>query len=59
MGLVRSDLGFTYGLAPKYLQKQIYSSASMPKTEWETYILKRITCAHGRTLFRELKGTLV
>lgn len=59
MGLVRSDLDFSYGLAPKYLLKQIYRSASMPQNELETYIMKRITCVHGRTLFRELKFTLV
>lgn len=37
MGLV-SDLDFSCGLAPKYLQKEIYRSAIMPKTELETYI---------------------
>lgn len=59
MGLVRSDLDFGYGLAPKYLQKQTHRSANMPKTELETYTMKRITYVHGRTLFRELKFTLV
>lgn len=59
MGLVRSDLDFSYGLAPKYLQKKIYRRASMPKTELETYIMKRITCMHGRTLLKGLKFTLV
>lgn len=44
MGLVRNDLDFTYGLVLKYLQKQIWRSVSMPKTELKTYITKRITC---------------
>lgn len=59
MGLVRSVLDFSYGLAPKYLQKQIYRSASIPQTELEIYIMKRITCVHGRTQFREVEFTLV
>lgn len=30
---MKTDLDFTYGLALKYLQKQIWTSVSMPKTE--------------------------
>lgn len=54
MRLVRNDLDFTYGLALKYLQKQIWRSVSMPKTELKT---KRITCEWQGTVQREKSHT--
>lgn len=56
MGLVRSDLDFAYGLALKYLQKQIRKSVNMPKTELKIYITKRKTCEWQDTVWGEKKS---
>lgn len=59
MGLMRNVLDFSYNLIPKYIKKEIYRSISMPKSELETCILKRITCVYSRMLFRKIQFTLV